>query len=108
MTFVDTQRAALHTRLASLVKRSAGLEHHLRNEDGRLDSDSEDRVAYTMNDEVVAVLDTETRSEVGAIRNALARMDAGTWCDCEVCGEPIGESRLAALPTASKCVDCAS
>ena len=108
MPTLDHARADLHTRLASLVKRSAGLDTHLRGEDGRNEADFADRVAFVENDEVVDGLDADTRAEVAAIRGALARMDEGTWEQCAVCGEPIGERRLAAVPTTATCVGCAA
>lgn len=36
---------------------------------------------------------------------ALARIDDGTYGICEVCGKPIGEARLEALPTTRFCID---
>lgn len=40
------------------------------------------------------------------IDRALARIDAGTYGLCEVCGQPIGAPRLTALPTATRCIRC--
>jgi RNA polymerase-binding transcription factor DksA len=37
---------------------------------------------------------------------ALARLDAGTYGRCEVCGEPIAPARLTARPEARTCVAC--
>jgi RNA polymerase-binding transcription factor len=42
------------------------------------------------------------------VEAALARLDAGTYGICETCGDPIGEGRLEALPTARQCVACKS
>ena len=42
------------------------------------------------------------RSQVDA---ALARVEAGTYGICEVCGEPIPDGRLEARPTARTCVE---
>jgi RNA polymerase-binding transcription factor DksA len=39
------------------------------------------------------------------IREALARIDAGTYGTCERCGKPIPEARLNALPFATLCVE---
>jgi RNA polymerase-binding protein DksA len=39
---------------------------------------------------------------------ALARVDAGTYGICENCGRPIGEKRLAAMPSAVYCFECQS
>jgi len=38
---------------------------------------------------------------------ALARLDAGTFGACVRCGKPIAKDRLAALPWAEHCIDCA-
>jgi RNA polymerase-binding protein DksA len=38
------------------------------------------------------------------VGRALRRLDEGTYGTCEVCGEPIGPERLAALPAATLCV----
>ena len=43
----------------------------------------------------------------GIDRN-IANLAAGTYGRCESCGRPIGAERLAARPTATTCVDCAS
>ena len=37
---------------------------------------------------------------------ALARLDNGTYGDCEMCGEPIGKMRLMAFPRATLCMTC--
>lgn len=41
------------------------------------------------------------------IDSALARLDAGTYGRCEVCGEPIARARLEARPYADTCIRCA-
>ena len=41
------------------------------------------------------------------IRAALARIDAGTFGDCEECGQRITMERLEALPYARHCIACA-
>lgn len=40
------------------------------------------------------------------INDALARLDAGEYGFCEVCGAEIGLRRLEARPTATLCIDC--
>lgn len=37
---------------------------------------------------------------------ALARIEAGTYGDCESCGTPIGKMRLQAFPRARLCMTC--
>ena len=42
------------------------------------------------------------------IEDALAKFDAGTYGECEVCGQRIPEARLEAMPAARVCITCAS
>ncbi len=42
------------------------------------------------------------------VERALDKLDAGTYGDCELCGKPIGEARLEAIPAARRCITCAS
>lgn len=40
------------------------------------------------------------------IENSLAKLEAGTYGDCESCGIQISEKRLLARPFASLCIEC--
>jgi len=40
------------------------------------------------------------------VNEALDRIDNGTFGVCEMCGEPIPEERLKALPYANLCISC--
>lgn len=53
-----------------------------------------------------AVLDA-TVARLAEIDAALARAAQGAYGTCEVCGGPIGEERLAALPATRRCIRCA-
>ena len=44
----------------------------------------------------------QTLDEIDA---ALERIEAGTYGTCEVCGKPIGDERLRAIPWARLCID---
>lgn len=46
------------------------------------------------------------RKLINKIREALARIDDGTFGICEVCGEEISEGRLRARPVTTLCIDC--
>jgi DnaK suppressor protein len=56
----------------------------------------------------VAALLSQARSRLAAVEAATRKLDAGTYGQCDVCGEPIGAERLAARPTALTCVRCAA
>jgi len=42
------------------------------------------------------------------IREAMDRIDAGTYGICEICGGDISEKRLLARPVTTMCIDCKS
>lgn len=46
-------------------------------------------------------------AEWRAVRDALRRIDNGTYGVCFNCGEPIEAKRLEAQPTATRCLSCA-
>ena len=43
--------------------------------------------------------------ELTELQAALDRLDAGSYGNCEVCGKPIAEGRLEAMPAARFCVE---
>jgi len=93
------QVAALEEQWASLVAAS---------EDSNAD-DEHDPEGATIGFEraqLTAVLDA-ARARLAALDEALARVDAGTYGVCERCGGPIGDERLAALPSTRRCIACA-
>lgn len=46
------------------------------------------------------------RRLLNKIREALERIDNGTFGVCEMCGEEIGEARLKVRPVTTLCIDC--
>ena len=49
---------------------------------------------------------SRTAAELQAVDAALARIADGTYGACVECGEPIPYARLAAYPTAARCIAC--
>jgi len=56
----------------------------------------------------VEALSGQLRETLQDIEDALAKFDAGTYGECESCGQPIPEARLEAMPAARLCITCAS
>jgi DnaK suppressor protein len=107
-------RAALAAERADTLARMAGLEREFSdivtatqaaNTDDEHDPEGA-TIAYERQ-HVVALLD-QAREHLAAIDEALTRLDAGDYGRCEACGQPIAPERLAARPTATRCVACAS
>jgi DnaK suppressor protein len=56
----------------------------------------------------VEALLTAAREQLAEIGRAEQRVIDGTYEVCGRCGQPIGDERLAARPTASLCIRCAA
>ena len=52
------------------------------------------------------VVASDAQAKVVEIDGALARVDAGSYGNCDSCGNPIPQARLEALPEATLCVTC--
>jgi DnaK suppressor protein len=46
------------------------------------------------------------RKLIEKIRDALERIEDGTFGICEICGEDISEERLKARPVTTQCIEC--
>ncbi|MEZ5092784.1 TraR/DksA family transcriptional regulator [Nocardioides sp.] len=47
------------------------------------------------------------QAHLAEVDAALARLDDESYGRCDHCGRPVGAARLAARPTARRCIDCA-
>jgi RNA polymerase-binding protein DksA len=110
----DDVRGVLAAERAAVVQRAAELR-------AELDQLIQDSVGANADDEhdpegaTVAFERAQLSSLLGAaerrlaeIDRTVANLDAGTYGLCERCGQPIAAERLAARPTATTCVTCAS
>jgi DnaK suppressor protein len=52
-------------------------------------------------------LSMRDKESLKKIKDALSRIEDGSFGDCESCGETIPEKRLSAIPYCTTCVDCA-
>jgi RNA polymerase-binding transcription factor DksA len=56
----------------------------------------------------LAALIAQAREHLAGIEVAQRRLDDGSYGRCSACGQPIGADRLAARPTATTCISCAT
>jgi DnaK suppressor protein len=112
--FLARIRAALDEDLSQTDARIAGLEHALTDfaDAARIgagdDEHDEDASAMAFERSQTAVLLESAHDHATEIRAALARLDAGTYGQCERCGADISPERLEARPVARLCIRCAS
>src|SRR6185436_8241217 len=94
------QRAALLRHVAQAEDDLHWLDTNVEPE--RMDEGQERSLAL-----VLARLDEHGKAEIEAIDRALARIAGGSFGRCTSCGRAIPTSRLRALPTADRCLNCA-
>ncbi|WP_350655936.1 TraR/DksA C4-type zinc finger protein [Psychrobacter sp. S1-30-MNA-CIBAN-0213] len=81
------------------------IEDHIQHPQDDLNEHWDDQaISYRQND-MRKNLMVEARQSLVYVENALSRIENGTYGECEVCGEPIEEKRLEALPYATLCMD---
>jgi len=56
--------------------------------------------------QVLSRLSQKEQDKLEEINAALQRIEEGTYGKCVVCGKPIEEKRLLAIPEAKKCIKC--
>lgn len=105
MTRYSKISADLKARLGELLERAEIIEEDLR---GPLDPDFSEQAVDLADDEALAGVDEVLRREIADIRLALLRIGNDTYGTCAACGGEISEERLAAMPTATRCIACAS
>lgn len=73
-------------------------EHDVRDLESHAKAISERDDEFAMNEHETA--------ELGALAEALERLEAGQYGQCKDCGVDIPEARLAAYPAALRCINC--
>lgn len=102
----ETQKE-LSEMLDELTSRLSKIEDDIHHKESPLSADFAEQATETENDEVLAALENETNATIANIRNALRRMEEGTYGSCSVCGVEIIEERMKALPYTDTCFNCA-
>ncbi|MAY34109.1 MAG: TraR/DksA family transcriptional regulator [Pseudomonadota bacterium] len=102
----------LAQRKKALIARLRELDTRLHSIEDELDShqakDWEDLATEREEDEVLERIGVDGIAEIERIRNALARIDDGTYGVCVTCGDEISAKRLDILPATPFCATCAS
>jgi len=107
-------REMLETRRQELLTITVASEHNLRellapdqDEETQLDTNhpADMVVGDPDYDKGIALIRRE-RAELALVSSALARMDQGTYGQCEECGQEIPLARLEAIPYTKYCIGC--
>ena len=68
--------------------------------------DAADLAVQSYQKELMFLQGTQGHAQLGQVRQALDRLEEGTFGECQQCGEKIGERRLEAVPWTSYCIAC--
>jgi DnaK suppressor protein len=101
-------RSHLLEMLEELDDRLAKITADVKHEEVPIEKDFEEYITQSKNDEVLDYLGNAARLERERVKEAITRIDKGEYGICELCGEPIRQERLQAVPYSSMCVKCAS
>lgn len=99
-------RKKLLTQRRNLFRQVAQGEEELRWFERDIESEVEERGQEEAMVRLLDRLDGRSKAEIEAIDQALLRIDNGQYGRCEACGKDISQSRLEALPAASRCMAC--
>jgi DnaK suppressor protein len=108
---LDRFRGLLEDERERLVGAIESVNHKgsLAEESGDLSRGSGDHMADSATETYLRELDEGLEEDaghlLGEIDAALRRIEDGTYGTCAVCGKPIGEARLEAIPYATLCID---
>ena len=93
--------------LEELDDRLTKITCDVKHEEHPIEQDFAEQATETENDQVLDALGNSARVEVEKIKQAISRIDAGTYGTCASCGETIKPERLAAIPYTHLCISCA-
>lgn len=97
-------RAATQAQIEALTAEYAAVVEASRGDNADDEHDPEGATIGFERAQLGAVL-AQATSRLAELDAATARVAAGSYGRCEVCGRPIGDARLAARPAARTCID---
>jgi DnaK suppressor protein len=68
--------------------------------------DPTDRASLESDRNFLLRIKDRERKLITKVKEALERVDNGTYGICESCGKPISEKRLIARPVTTECIEC--
>jgi DnaK suppressor protein len=102
---IEEFRELLQGRLGELLKHAEATVSGMT--DGKENfPDPTDRAALESDRNFLLRIRDRERKLISKIREALERLEDGSYGICESCGEEISEQRLKARPMATLCIEC--
>jgi DnaK suppressor protein len=103
---VDRYRILLEEQLAALVGQGEKAVHQMVGAGGEEIPDPNDRATAEQERNWELRLRDRDRRLISKVKEALARLDSGTFGTCTACGRAISPARLRARPVTDLCIAC--
>jgi len=105
---LDFFRHMLQERIEELLGEADKTRNVMTGSGASAFPDPTDRAALETDRNFILRIRDRERKLILKIREAIERIDAGTYGTCEICGGDISEKRLLARPVTTMCIDCKS
>ncbi len=102
---LEFYRELLNERLKAILEEAGKTVKGMTNDRDSFPDPTDRANLETDRNFLLRIRDRE-RKLIGKIKEALARIDDGSFGICEECGEDISEERLKARPVTTLCIDC--
>ncbi|MEK7314257.1 MAG: RNA polymerase-binding protein DksA [Deltaproteobacteria bacterium] len=103
---LDQFKILLNSKLEQLLQDAEKTVIGMNRTDDEHFADPTDRAAHETDRNFTLRVKDRERKLTSKIRDALKRIDDGTYGVCEFCGEDITPKRLEARPVTTSCVKC--
>ncbi len=103
---VEYFRELLHQKLDELLAEANKTVTVMTERDENMLPDPNDRATLESDRNFTLRIRDRERKLIGKIKEALERIEVGTYGICEICGEEISEARLIARPVTTFCIEC--
>jgi DnaK suppressor protein len=99
-------KGLLEGRLHALLEEAERLASDMRQDPKGDFPDPTDRATLESDRNFLLRIKDRERKLIQKVKEALERIDEGTFGICESCGKPISEKRLMARPVTTLCIEC--
>ncbi|MFB3885547.1 MAG: RNA polymerase-binding protein DksA [Thermodesulfobacteriota bacterium] len=99
-------KGLLEERLHVLLEEAGRIASDMRQDTNGDFPDPTDRASLESDRNFLLRIKDRERKLIMKVKEALDRIDNGTFGICESCGRPISEKRLEARPVTTQCIDC--
>ncbi len=99
-------KGLLESQLHALIEEALKTQSDMRKDPNGVIPDPSDRASLESDRNFLLRIRDRERKLILKVKEALERIDNGTFGICEACGKAISEKRLMARPVTTLCIDC--